>query len=74
LNERERLARVERAEKEACASVRTLKNRPLQTMKVTTIDQHLTQVIQLGAINCYLVREDDGFTLVDTCYSGAHTL
>ena len=41
-------------------------------MKVTIIDQHLTQLIQLGAINCYLVREDNGFTLVDTCYSGAH--
>jgi glyoxylase-like metal-dependent hydrolase (beta-lactamase superfamily II) len=50
---------------------RTYKTKPLQTMKVTTIDQHLTQLIQLGAINCYLVREQDGFTLVDTCYSGA---
>lgn len=41
-------------------------------MKATSIDQHLTQLIQLSAINCYLVREEDGFTLVDTCYSGAH--
>ena len=41
-------------------------------MKVTTIDQHLIQLTQLGAINCYLVREEDGFTLIDTCYRGAH--
>ena len=40
-------------------------------MKALTIDQHITQLVQLGSINCYLVREDDGFTLVDTCYPGA---
>ena len=40
-------------------------------MKALTIDQHMTQLVQLGSINCYLVREDDGFTLVDTCYPGA---
>ena len=41
-------------------------------MKVTLIDPHLIQLTQLGAINCYLVREEDGFTLVDTCLRGAH--
>lgn len=39
-------------------------------MRVTTIDQHLIQLTQWGAVNCYLVREIDGFTLVDTCYRG----
>lgn len=40
-------------------------------MKVTVIDEHLIQLTQLSSINCYLVREEDGFTLVDTCYRGA---
>jgi glyoxylase-like metal-dependent hydrolase (beta-lactamase superfamily II) len=39
-------------------------------MRVTKIDQHLIQLTQWGAVNCYLVREKDGFTLVDTCYRG----
>jgi len=39
-------------------------------MRVTTIDQHLIQLTQWGAVNCYLVREKDGFTLVDSCYRG----
>ena len=41
-------------------------------MKVTTIDKHLIQLTQYGAVNCYLIREADGFTLVDTCYRGFH--
>jgi hypothetical protein len=41
-------------------------------MKVTLIDPHLIQLTQRGAINCYLVREEDGFTLADTCLRGAH--
>ena len=41
-------------------------------MKVTTIDKHLIQLTQYGAVNCYLIREEDGFTLVDTCYRGFH--
>lgn len=41
-------------------------------MKFTIINHHLIQLTQLGAINCYLVREEDGFTLVDTCYRGVH--
>jgi hypothetical protein len=36
-------------------------------MKVTVIDEHLIQLTQLSSINCYLVREEDGFTLVNTC-------
>jgi glyoxylase-like metal-dependent hydrolase (beta-lactamase superfamily II) len=41
-------------------------------MKITLIDPHLIQLTQLGAINCYLVREEKGFTLIDTCLRGAH--
>ena len=39
-------------------------------MKVTTVSNHLFQLTCFGAINCYLVREDDGFTLIDTTVSG----
>ena len=39
-------------------------------MKVTTASNHLFQLTHLGVVNCYLVREDDGFTLVDTTISG----
>lgn len=35
-------------------------------MKTTTASNNLYQLTQWGAINCYLVREDDGFTLIDT--------
>jgi glyoxylase-like metal-dependent hydrolase (beta-lactamase superfamily II) len=31
-----------------------------------------TQITQLGCINCFLVREDDGLTLVDTLMRGGH--
>jgi glyoxylase-like metal-dependent hydrolase (beta-lactamase superfamily II) len=37
-------------------------------MKVTPITDHLFQLTHLGAINCYLVREEDGFTLIDTAW------
>ncbi len=37
-------------------------------MKVTASSNHLFQLTHLGAINCYLVREDDGFTLIDTAW------
>jgi glyoxylase-like metal-dependent hydrolase (beta-lactamase superfamily II) len=37
-------------------------------MKVTTSSNHLFQLTHLGAINCYLIREDDGFTLIDTAW------
>ncbi|MGH2391328.1 MAG: MBL fold metallo-hydrolase [Chloroflexota bacterium] len=43
-------------------------------MRVTTLTDHLVQLTTLPnlfPINCYLVREDDGFTLVDTGMRGA---
>jgi glyoxylase-like metal-dependent hydrolase (beta-lactamase superfamily II) len=35
-------------------------------MRTTTINETLTQLTRFGLVNAYLVREDDGFTLVDT--------
>jgi glyoxylase-like metal-dependent hydrolase (beta-lactamase superfamily II) len=35
-------------------------------LKATTHGEHLVKVTRLGAVNAYLVREEDGFTLVDT--------
>jgi len=35
-------------------------------VKVTTHGEHLIQITRQGWMNAYLVREDDGFTLVDT--------
>lgn len=35
-------------------------------MKTTPITPTLTQLTRFGFVNAYLVREDDGFTLVDT--------
>lgn len=40
-------------------------------MKTTAHGSYLLQLTRLGAFNCYLVREDDGFTLVDTNLSGS---
>ena len=40
-------------------------------MKVTTYGAYLTQLTRLTIVNCFLVREDDGFTLVDTGMSGS---
>jgi glyoxylase-like metal-dependent hydrolase (beta-lactamase superfamily II) len=39
-------------------------------MKVTASAEHLFQLSHLIAFNCFLVREDDGFTLIDTDMSG----
>src|SRR5215469_3801118 len=39
-------------------------------MKVRASSNDLFQLTHLGAINCYLVREDDGFTLIDTGWPG----
>lgn len=39
-------------------------------MKVTTSGKNLLQLTHLGIVNCYLVCEDDGFTLLDTTMSG----
>ncbi len=38
-------------------------------MKTTPITDTLTRLTRLGFVNAYLVREDDGFTLVDTTVS-----
>ncbi|GAB4512170.1 MAG: MBL fold metallo-hydrolase [Anaerolineae bacterium] len=40
-------------------------------MKATTYGNHLIQLTRYTAFNCFLVREDDGFTLVDTGLSGS---
>lgn len=40
-------------------------------MRATTYGEHLTQLTYLGLINAYLVREDDGLTLVDTALARA---
>src|SRR6266516_2853133 len=47
-----------------------LVERIYQTMKVTASSDNLFQLTRLGFVNCYLVREDDGFTLIDTGMSG----
>ena len=39
-------------------------------MKVTQSTGNLLQLTRFGVVNCYLVREDDGFTLVDAGLPG----
>jgi glyoxylase-like metal-dependent hydrolase (beta-lactamase superfamily II) len=39
-------------------------------MKTTTVTPHLIQLTRLHFVNAYLVREDDGLTLVDTTTGG----
>ncbi|HEX2623017.1 MAG TPA: MBL fold metallo-hydrolase [Phototrophicaceae bacterium] len=39
-------------------------------MKITKHGNHLIQLTRLGFINCFLVHESDGFTLIDTGMSG----
>jgi glyoxylase-like metal-dependent hydrolase (beta-lactamase superfamily II) len=39
-------------------------------VKIRTLNPNLIQMTRLGFVNAYLVREDDGFTLVDTTTSG----
>lgn len=39
-------------------------------MKLTPAGSHLTQLTRFGLINAYLVREDDGFTLIDSGVGG----
>lgn len=43
-------------------------------MKRTQLTDNLTKLTKLGLMNAYLVREDDGFTLVDTTMSAADAL
>jgi len=40
-------------------------------MKTTEHGNNLIKLTRLGMINCYLVREDDGFTLIDTNLPGS---
>jgi glyoxylase-like metal-dependent hydrolase (beta-lactamase superfamily II) len=40
-------------------------------MKSTSHGSHLVQLTRLGAVNAYLVREEDGLTLVDTGLPGS---
>jgi len=40
-------------------------------MRTTTITPNLIQLTRLRFVNAYLVREDDGFTLIDTTTKGA---
>jgi len=40
-------------------------------MKSTPITANAIQLTRFGLVNCYLVREDDGFTLIDTGLSGS---
>jgi glyoxylase-like metal-dependent hydrolase (beta-lactamase superfamily II) len=39
-------------------------------MKTTKLTDNLIQLTRLGFVNAYLVREDDGFTLIDTTVGG----
>ncbi|GHO58487.1 MBL fold metallo-hydrolase [Ktedonobacter robiniae] len=39
-------------------------------MKVTAYSDNLYQLTYMGMMNCYLVREDDGFTLIDAIVGG----
>jgi glyoxylase-like metal-dependent hydrolase (beta-lactamase superfamily II) len=39
-------------------------------MKSTTITEHLTQLNRWRFVNAFLVREEDGFTLIDTTLGG----
>jgi glyoxylase-like metal-dependent hydrolase (beta-lactamase superfamily II) len=40
-------------------------------MKTTPITANSFQLTRYGLVNCYLVRENDGFTLIDTGLSGS---
>lgn len=40
-------------------------------MNITRISPNAHQLTRLGMVNCYLVQESDGFTLIDTMISGS---
>ena len=40
-------------------------------MKVVNHGPNLTQLVRVGFVNAYLVREEDGLTLVDTMLPGS---
>src|SRR5919199_339145 len=39
-------------------------------MKITTLTENLIQITRLRFVNAYLVRDDEGLTLVDTTTGG----
>jgi glyoxylase-like metal-dependent hydrolase (beta-lactamase superfamily II) len=41
-------------------------------MKSTRVTDNLIQLTRFGAVNAFLVAEDDGFTLIDTMIKGSH--
>jgi glyoxylase-like metal-dependent hydrolase (beta-lactamase superfamily II) len=41
-------------------------------MKSTLVAANTTQLTRLGFVNCYLVRDSDGLTLIDTGLPGSH--
>ena len=41
-------------------------------MKTSPHGEHILKLTRLRVVNCYLVREDHGLTLVDTGLSGSH--
>ena len=43
-------------------------------MKTRTITPNITQLTRFRFVNAFLVREDDGFTLVDTAMRAAEAL
>jgi hypothetical protein len=40
-------------------------------VKLTQETENLFRLTRLGMVNCFLVKQDDGFTLVDTGLSGS---
>ena len=40
-------------------------------MKLAQETKNLFRLTRLGMVNCFLVKEDDGFTLVDTGLRGS---
>ncbi len=40
-------------------------------MKITRVSAHSHQLTRIGVMNCYLVRESDGFTLIDSTVAGS---
>jgi glyoxylase-like metal-dependent hydrolase (beta-lactamase superfamily II) len=42
-------------------------------MKITPINEYAMQLTRYGFVNCYLVREEDGFTLIDAGLAGSES-
>jgi glyoxylase-like metal-dependent hydrolase (beta-lactamase superfamily II) len=40
-------------------------------MNITRVGEHGLQLTRFGFVNCYLVREDDGYTLIDANLKGS---